>query len=92
MKSKSFFYLNQLQRWSIASLLVLLSACGTPSSHVGPTDGVRVGDGSSLKGMVPASQLEASATKQYSAMKQKAAQKNALAHRLSAGRAGRGAA
>jgi predicted Zn-dependent protease len=38
-----------------------------------------VGEGSSLKNMVPASQLEQSATKQYNSMKQKASQKNALA-------------
>jgi predicted Zn-dependent protease len=40
---------------------------------------VKVGEGSSLKNMVPASQLEQSATKQYNSMKQKASQKNALA-------------
>jgi predicted Zn-dependent protease len=72
------FILSNLKRYFLSSLIALLGACSS-SSRVGPTDGVRVGDSSSLKDMVPASQLEASAARQYSAMKQKAAEKNALA-------------
>jgi predicted Zn-dependent protease len=72
------FTLSNLKRYFLFSLVVLLGACSS-SSRQGPIDGVRVGDSSSLKDMVPASQLEASATRQYNAMKQKAAEKNALA-------------
>jgi predicted Zn-dependent protease len=74
---QSFF--RQLKIWSISATLVVLSACGTSNNSVRPADGIQVSDGSSLKSIVPASQLEASAAKQYSAMKQKASQKNALA-------------
>ncbi|WP_370624451.1 M48 family metallopeptidase [Polynucleobacter sp. AM-26B4] len=69
---------SNFKRYLLFSLITLLGACSS-SSRVGPTDGVRVGDSSSLKEMVPASQLEASATRQYNSMKQKASQKNALA-------------
>jgi predicted Zn-dependent protease len=72
------FTLSNLKRYFLFSLVVLLGAC-SGSSRQGPIDGVRVSDSSSLKDMVPASQLEASATRQYNAMKQKAAEKNALA-------------
>jgi predicted Zn-dependent protease len=69
---------SNLKRYFLFSLIALLGACSS-SSRVGPTDGVRVGDSSSLKDMIPASQLEASATRQYNTMKQKASEKNALA-------------
>jgi predicted Zn-dependent protease len=69
---------SNFKKYFLFSLIALLGACSS-SSRVGPTDGVRVGDSSSLKEMVPASQLEASATRQYNSMKQKASQKNALA-------------
>jgi predicted Zn-dependent protease len=72
------FTLSNLKRYFLFSLVVLLGACSS-SARQGPIDGVRVSDSSSLKDMVPASQLEASAAKQYNAMKQKAAEKNALA-------------
>ncbi len=72
-------FFSNLKRYCLFSLVVLLAACSSSSRHAGPTDGVRVGDSSSLKDMVPASQLEASAARQYNAMKQKAAEKNALA-------------
>jgi len=72
-------FFSNLKRYCLFSLVVLLGACSSSSRHAGPTDGVRVGDSSSLKDMVPASQLEASAARQYNAMKQKAAEKNALA-------------
>jgi predicted Zn-dependent protease len=71
-------YFPHLKRLTLCGLVVLLAACGS-SSRPGPIDGVRVGDSSSLKDMVPASQLEAAASRQYNAMKQKAAEKNALA-------------
>ena len=73
------FFFSNLKRYFLFSLIALLGACSSSSRHAGPTDGVKVGSGSSLKDMVPASQLEASATKQYNTMKQKASQKNALA-------------
>ncbi len=72
------FTLSNFKRYFLFSLVVLLGACSS-SSRQGPIDGVKVGDSSSLKDMVPASQLEASAARQYTAMKQKAAEKNALA-------------
>ncbi len=72
-------FFSNLKRYCLFSLVVLLAACSSSSRHAGPTDGVRVGDSSSLKDMVPASQLEESAARQYNAMKQKAAEKNALA-------------
>ena len=72
------FYKN-LKTCSAAVLFVILTACASSPRHAGPADGVKVGEGSSLKNMVPASQLEQSATKQYNSMKQKASQKNALA-------------
>jgi hypothetical protein len=71
--------ISNLKKYFLFSLIALLGACSSSSRQVGPTDGVRVGDSSSLKDMVPASQLEASAARQYNAMKQKAAEKNALA-------------
>jgi predicted Zn-dependent protease len=71
-------YLPSLKKYALYGLVVLLAACGS-SSRQGPIDGVKVGGSSSLKDMVPASQLEASATKQYNSMKQKASDKNALA-------------
>jgi Zn-dependent protease with chaperone function len=72
-------YFSNLKKYFLFSLIVLLGACGSSSRQAGPVDGVRVGDGSSLKDMVPASQLEASAARQYNVMKQKASEKNALA-------------
>jgi hypothetical protein len=72
-------YFSNLKRYFLFSLIALLGACSNSSRQVGPTDGVRVGDSSGLKDMVPASQLEASATRQYNSMKQKASEKNALA-------------
>ena len=71
--------IHRLKTWGIFISFVLLSACSTSNHSARPSDGIQVSDGSSLKSMVPASQLEASAAKQYSAMKQKASQKNALA-------------
>ncbi len=57
------FYKN-LKTCSAAVLFVILTACASSPRHAGPADGVKVGEGSSLKNMVPASQLEQSATKQ----------------------------
>ena len=72
-------FFKNLKTYSAAALFVILTACASSPRHAGPADGVKVGEGSSLKNMVPASQLEQSATKQYNSMKQKASQKNALA-------------
>ena len=68
-------FLKNLKTYSSIALFVVLTACASSPRHVGPSDGVKVGEGSSLKNMVPASQLEQSATKQYNSMKQKASQK-----------------
>ena len=75
----AFNFFKNLKTYSAAALFVFLTACASSPKHAGPADGVKVGEGSSLKNMVPASQLEQSATKQYNSMKQKASQKNALA-------------
>ncbi len=71
--------IHRLKTWGTFVSFVLLSACSTSNHSARPSDGIQVSEGSSLKSMVPASQLEASAAKQYSAMKQKASQKNVLA-------------
>jgi len=69
-----------LKKYSATFLLLVLTACASNSTkHLPPSDGVKAGEASSFKNIVPASQLEASAVRQYDAMKQKAAQKNALA-------------
>lgn len=58
----------------------VLTACSTgPTRQSIPSDGVRVSDTSSIKGLVPASQLEQLAGRQYLDMKKTAASKNALA-------------
>ena len=56
---------------------VLVACAAGPRS--GPTDGVRVNDSAGLKNMVPASQLEQTAARQYGDMKVAAGKKNALA-------------
>jgi predicted Zn-dependent protease len=59
---------------------LILTACATGSGRqTNPVDGVRVGDASSIKSLVPASQLEQLASRQYLDMKKTAANKNALA-------------
>jgi predicted Zn-dependent protease len=75
----AFNFLKNLKTYSATALFVFLTACASSPRHAGPADGVKVGEGSSLKNMVPASQLEQSETKQYNSIKQKASQKNALA-------------
>ena len=71
---------NFFKKNTSIALFILLTACSSTSSkHQAPTDGVKAGEGSSFKNMVPAAQLEASAVRQYDSMKVKAAQKNALA-------------
>ena len=71
---------NFIKKNASIALFILLTACSSTSTrHQAPTDGVKAGEGSSFKNMVPATQLEASAVRQYDAMKVKAAQKNALA-------------
>ena len=71
---------RSLKKYGATFLLFVLTACASTSTrHLPPSDGVKAGEASSFKNIVPASQLEASAVRQYDAMKQKAAQKNALA-------------
>jgi predicted Zn-dependent protease len=63
---------------SIAAVLTL-SACATNSPKLsGPGDGVVVGDGSEIRKLVPARQLEQSATRQFEALKREAGKKKAL--------------
>ncbi len=63
---------------SIAAVLTL-SACATNSPKLsGPGDGVVVGDGSEIRKLVPARQLEQSATRQFEALKKEAGKKKAL--------------
>jgi Zn-dependent protease with chaperone function len=76
----SFSMTNFFKKNTSIALFILLTACSSTSSkHQAPTDGVKAGEGSSFKNMVPAAQLEASAVRQYDSMKVKAAQKNTLA-------------
>ena len=60
----------------------LVACAANPRS--GPSDGVRVNDSAGLKNMVPASQLEQAAARQYGDMKMAAGKKNALAPENSA--------
>ena len=62
-----------------ASLFIFLTACASGPRHLPPTDGVKAGESSNFKNMVPASQIEASAVRQYDVMKQQAAKGKALA-------------
>ncbi len=66
-----------------ASVLALLCMFAAPAAQArepqGAEEGVKVGEMSSLRKLVPAEQLEAAATQQYTAMKQQAQQQKALA-------------
>jgi predicted Zn-dependent protease len=64
----------------LSGLLALtLSACATHSSKLaGPGDGVVVGEGSEIRKLVPARQLEQSAARQFEALKKEASKKKAL--------------
>ena len=56
-----------------------LSACATHSPTLaGPGDGVVVGEGSEIRKLVPARQLEQSAARQFEALKKEASKKKAL--------------
>lgn len=68
-----------IKKYTSMGLFVFLTACASGPRHLPPADGVKAGESSSFKNMVPASQLEASAVRQYDVMKQKAAKGNALA-------------
>ena len=68
------------KKYFLLCSFLILTACATGSARQSnPSDGVRVGDTSSIKGLVPASQLEQLAGRQYLEMKKVAANKNALA-------------
>jgi predicted Zn-dependent protease len=68
------------KKYFLLCSFLILTACATGSARQSnPSDGVRVGDTSSIKGLVPASQLEQLAGRQYLDMKKVAANKNALA-------------
>ena len=73
------FIQQPIKKYVSAFLFVFLTACASGPRHLPPTDGVKAGESSSFKNMVPASQLEASAVRQYDAMKQKASKGKALA-------------
>jgi len=69
-----------MKKYLLTLTFVFLGACASSGQkHVAPTDGVKVGESSSLRNLVPASQLEQPATRQYQDMKKKAFSKNALA-------------
>jgi predicted Zn-dependent protease len=71
LKTKNYF---------LMFAFVFLGACASNGQkHLAPTDGVRVGESSSLRNLVPASQLEQTAARQYQDMKSQAASKHALA-------------
>jgi predicted Zn-dependent protease len=71
---------QQFLRSVLSGLVVLtLSACATHSPKLaGPGDGVVVGEGSEIRKLVPARQLEQSATRQFEALKKEAGKKKAL--------------
>lgn len=64
----------------LSGLLALtMSACATHSPTLaGPGDGVVVGEGSEIRKLVPARQLEQSAARQFEALKKEASKKKAL--------------
>jgi len=66
----------KLKRVFALTMGALLMACAPVNPS--PKDGVKVGDSSSLKSMVPASSLEQAAARQYADIKKKAGAKNAL--------------
>ena len=69
-----------MKKYFLIISVVFLGACASSGQrHLSPTDGVKVGESSSLKNIVPASQLEKTAALQYQDMKKKAAAKNAMA-------------
>jgi len=69
-----------MKKYLLTLTFVFLGACASSGSkHLAPTDGVKVGESSSLRNLVPASQLEQTAARQYQDMKRQAANKNALA-------------
>ena len=71
---------QQFLRSVLSGLVVLtLSACATHSPKLaGPGDGVVVGEGSEIRKLVPARQLEQSATRQFEALKKEAGKKKVL--------------
>jgi predicted Zn-dependent protease len=74
------FIPTPIKKYLSVFLLIVLTACGSSDpKYLPPTDGVKAGESSSFKNMVPASQIEASAVRQYDAMKQKAEKSKALA-------------
>ena len=69
-----------MKKYFLTLTFIFLGACASSGQkHIAPTDGVRVGESSSLRNLVPASQLEQTAARQYQDMKKKASSKNALA-------------
>ncbi len=71
---------HRLAQLTLAGLLLgPLAGCATGSPKLaGPGDGVVVGEGSEVRKLVPARQLEQSAAKQFESLKKQASQKNAL--------------
>lgn len=69
------------RRWiagTFAAAAVVAGACSSGSLVGKPGEGVNVGESSSLRKLVPAKQLEASASQQYRQILQKAGSANAL--------------
>jgi Zn-dependent protease with chaperone function len=72
--------MSKTKNYFLMFAFVFLGACASNGQkHLAPTDGVRVGESSSLRNLVPASQLEQTAARQYQDMKSQAASKHALA-------------
>lgn len=70
LKTKNYF---------LIFVFIVFGGCASNGQNLAPTDGVRVGESSSLRNLVPASQLEQTAARQYQDMKTKAASNHALA-------------
>ncbi len=67
------------RKWlTLAVGLMLALAGAVPGSAREPDEGVRIGNPSYLRRLVPAAQLENSAVQQFTALKQQAGQKQAL--------------
>lgn len=62
----------------LALLLSCSLACAAPFASAQTQDGIRVDEGSRVRQLVPAAQLEEQATQQYSQLKQEAKQKGVL--------------
>jgi len=79
-RNRQWQYRLRRPRAALGALAALctLAGCATPSTAVGPADGVPVKPASEVRRLVPAAQIERSAAQQFESIKKQAAQKNAL--------------